>query len=135
MKAVVLDTSALMRLLLPDGPLPAGAEDAIYRAERGDLQLLTPELALAEGAQVLYKKRQQRYINADEQKELLADLLTIPLQLFSHKPLLGRAVALAEEQKLTVYDALFLALAEKYNAVLITADADLLRAAERLHVA
>jgi predicted nucleic acid-binding protein len=135
MKAVVLDTSALLRLLLPDGPLPAGTEDALHRAERGDLQLLTPELALAEGAQVLHKKRQQHYISAEEQKELLADLLSIPLQLFSHKPLLARAVELAEEQKLTVYDALFLALAEKYNAVLITADANLLRTAERLHVA
>lgn len=135
MKAVVLDTSALLRMLLPDGPIPSGAEDALHRAERGDLLLLTPELALAEGAQVLHKKRQQRYINADEQKELLADLLSIPLQLFSHKPLIARAAELAHEQKLTVYDALFLALAEKFNASLITADAQLLHAAERMHFA
>ncbi|MCX7002209.1 MAG: type II toxin-antitoxin system VapC family toxin [bacterium] len=134
MNAVVLDSSALMRMLLPDGPLPADAEEALHRAERGDLLLLAPELALAEGVQVLHKKRQQGRISADEQKELLVDLLSIPLRLFSHKPLLARAMALAHEQALSVYDALFLALAEEFNVRLITADAKLLRAAERMHL-
>jgi len=135
MSAVVLDSSALVRLLLPDGPIPPGAEEALRRAERDEMTLLAPELILVESAHVLHKKRQQGYINADEQKELLADMLSVPLRLFGHPLLVTRALALAQEQAISVYDAFFLALAEKNNVRLITADAKLLRVAERLHLA
>ena len=135
MKAVVFDTSALLRLCLPDGPLPDGAEDAYRRAERGDLHLLAPELILAEGAQALHRKRREGVITPVEQVDLLNDLLSAPLQLFSHKPLAPRAVELAYEHGLTVYDALFLTLAEKYNATLFTTDARLLREARCMHLA
>jgi len=134
MSAVVLDSSALVRLLLPDGPLPPGAEEALRRAERDEMTLLAPELILVESAHVLHKKRQQGYISADEQKELLEGLLSIPLRLCNHAPLVERAMALAHEQAISVYDAFYLALAEKNNVRLVTADTKLLRAAERLHL-
>ena len=135
MSAAVMDSSALVRFLLPDGPLPPGAEEALRRAERNEMMQLAPELIVVESAHVLHKKLQQGYISAAEQKELLADLLSIPLRLCSHVPLAGRAVALAREQALSVYDAFFLALAEQHNVRLITADAKLRRAAARLHLA
>ncbi|MFM2152438.1 MAG: hypothetical protein RL199_873, partial [Pseudomonadota bacterium] len=44
MKRFVLDSSALLRLYLPDGPLPAGLESAVELAGRGDALLLAPQL-------------------------------------------------------------------------------------------
>ena len=135
MKAVVFDTSAFLRLCLPDGPIPEGAQEAYQSAERGDMPLLAPELIVAEGAQALHRKLCQGLITASEQAELLDDLLSAPFQLFSHKPLTPRAIELARSHSLTVYDALFLALAEKYNARLFTTDVRLLRGARRMHLA
>ncbi len=45
---------------------------------------------------------------------------------------LRRALELAHASRLTVYDALFVAVAESYDAVLITADGKLARKAREL---
>ena len=51
--------------------------------------------------------------------------------MVGHRELLDAAVALAREHRLTVYDAIFLALARSRGAELISADADLLAASGR----
>ena len=56
----------------------------------------------------------------------------LPIRLFKHKPIIQHSVELALEHKLTVYDALFLALAEGKNSTLITADRLLQRAAKKM---
>jgi len=126
----VLDTAALVRLYIPDGPLPEGLEQAMRAAERGEATLLAPELMLAEAAQALHKKRCRRVLSATEAHEILTHLLLLPITYMPHAPLMVRASELAHQCKLTVYDALFLALAEQHSARLITAD-DSLRAAAR----
>lgn len=131
MKVFVIDTSALLRLFIPDGPLPEGVEEAIRSVERGGASLLAPELLLAEAGQVLKKKRDLGVLSDVELDDLLADLLGLPIQLCSHKPVLRDAIQKASDAKLTVYDALFLVLAEKHNAVLLTADERLQKAGKR----
>jgi predicted nucleic acid-binding protein len=128
----VIDTSALMRFFIPDGPLPVGLEPALRNAAKGEASLIAPELILAESGQVLHKKRRQKLLEADELDALLDSLLDLPIQLYGHRNLLRSACALAAESGLTVYDALFLALAIRYNASLITADDVLRRAADQL---
>jgi predicted nucleic acid-binding protein len=132
MKTVVMDTSALLRLFIPDGPVPDGAEDAIRRVGQGSAAILVPELALAEAGQVLLKKVAARVLKPEEARELLLDILALPLQLFSHKPLLPRAFELAGAHGVTVYDALFLSLAEKYEAILVTADDEMRKTARKM---
>lgn len=131
---VVVDTSALLRLFIPNGPIPDGLTRALREAERGEGALLAPELILPEAAQVLHKKYKQGLLNLEEVEELLNLIISLPIRLFGHKPLLRRAVALARDQKLTVYDALFLALAEGKNGRLITADRVLRESAKRLEL-
>ena len=48
MRAVVVDTSALIRLYVPDGPIPEGLEAAMGAAWRGEALLIAPDLLLAE---------------------------------------------------------------------------------------
>jgi hypothetical protein len=52
----VLDTSALLRLYLADGPLPPSLEPAIQRGCTGDALLLVPDICLLECASVLLKQ-------------------------------------------------------------------------------
>lgn len=125
MKAFVVDTSALMRLYLPDGPVPDGLEDAVDSAWRGEVALLAPELALAEVAQVLCKKERAAHLSAAESDAIRAEILDLPIEYVGHRDLLEAAVPVARDRGLTVYDALFLALADQRRAQLITADDEL----------
>jgi predicted nucleic acid-binding protein len=134
MKTVVLDTSALLRLFIPDGPVSQDAETALRLVEHGKLALLAPELMLAEAAQVLHKKTLAEIISSKERDDLLEEIVNLPIQYLSHKPLLKRSVAVAETYGLSVYDAIFLALAEKYNSVLVTMDDDLAKAAAKVAI-
>ncbi len=118
----VVDTSALIRLYIPDGPVPEGLTSALQEAERGNAGLIAPELVLAESGQVLHKKRMQGLLSAAEAAAILDSMLHLPIRLFSHAVLVRSACDLAMECNLTVYDALFLALAERHGALLLTAD-------------
>jgi predicted nucleic acid-binding protein len=125
----VLDTSALLRLYLADGPLPPSLEPAIQRGCTGDALLLVPDLCLLECASVLLKQVQRQLLSADECRALLADLLQLPLRLTSATELACAALDQAMVLSLSVYDASYLALALKHGARLITADKQLAKAA------
>jgi len=60
----VLDTSALLRLYLADGPMPPSLEPAIQRGCSGDALLLIPDLCLLECASVLLKQVQRHLLRA-----------------------------------------------------------------------
>ena len=130
MKAYVLDTSALIRYYVPDGPIPDRLDDIVDQAWHGDVLLLVPELAMVEAAQVLLKKQQANYLTSDEATDILESIMNLPLETRPHRDLIELAYGLAWKLKLTVYDAIFLALARKHGAVLVTADQQLKKAWE-----
>jgi len=90
----------------------------LQNSERSNDSLIAPELILVECGQVLNKKRTQKILIDEELNALLDSLLDLPIRLFAHSDLLRPACDLAVELNLTVYDALFLALVKRYNALL-----------------
>lgn len=122
MKVIVADTSVLIRLYLPDGPLPLGFEDHMDSAWQGEAVITIPEIALAEVTQVIWKKQQAGIITENEADEILSAFLDLPLEIVGHKDLLTESLSLARSHHLTIYDCLFLALSIKLKAELITAD-------------
>ena len=122
MKTVVMDTSAIIRFYVPDGPVPDKLNDSIAAAWRAEISLLVPELALAEVTQVLLKKERLGFITQTEADEIFHSVLELPFEVYGHYDLLPDALSIARQYNLTVYDALFLALAIKKSADLITAD-------------
>lgn len=128
----VVDTSALIRLFVPDGPLPAGFDGFMRGVERGINRAIAPELLVAEAANVINKKRKSGELTGNESDQLLSDLLAVPIRLFPHRPLLARAFEMAREHSLTVYDTLYLALAEEHGAVIFSADNQLIKVADYL---
>lgn len=130
----VIDTSALMRLFIPDGELPDGLTAAVAGAERGDDVLLAPELVLAEAGQVLHKKRQAGIVTEGELTEIVERVQSLPIRLATHRGRLEDACGLADDLGLTVYDALFLDLARTHSARLITADVSLAQAARQMNL-
>jgi predicted nucleic acid-binding protein len=128
----VLDTSALIRIYIPDGPVPEQLVKALRSAERGEDAILAPDLLLAECGQVLHRKRLAHLLSDEEVDTLIGHILSLPLRIVPHSEILALASTIALRENLTVYDALFLALAEKHSAKLITADTKLQSAANRL---
>jgi predicted nucleic acid-binding protein len=97
-------------------------------ALRADAVILVPELALAEVGEVLRKKEHAKGLTRKEVDTILHSLLRLPLEIVGHAELIEDALDIARRSKLTVYDALFLALARQRRCDLITADARLARA-------
>jgi len=104
---VVLDTSALIRLYLPEGPIPDFLEESVRLASQAELLLLIPELALAEAAQVLRKKEKAGILTKNEVDIILEAILELPLNIIGHFDILTDALFLARKHDLTVYDSIF----------------------------
>lgn len=125
--SAVIDTSALIRLFIPDGPVPNGLVECLEAGTRGDVRLLAPELILVELGQVLRKKEEKNYLNKAESTEILENVLLLPIKYVSHASLIQPAIALSRKNKLSVYDCLFLALTNSVGAKLFSADERLMK--------
>ncbi len=130
----VVDTSAFLRLFIPDGDLPHGLGAFFRGVERGENLAIAPELMLAEAGNVANKKRCQGLLTRDEASTLVQLMLSMPVRYIPHGDLILSAFQLAESHALTVYDALYLALAHKQNVHLFTADEQLARIASILEL-
>ena len=130
----VIDTSALLRLFIPDGPIPEGFETFLRGVERGGNMAIAPELLLVESANVLDRKKKMDEISETESVQLLTDVLSMPIRYFPHGPLIPAAFDLAREHRITLYDAVYLALALEQGAVLFSADRLMQKAAQEMHI-
>jgi len=119
---IVLDASALVELLLDT---PSGRAIATRIADPA-LGLHIPHLADVEVAQALRRYAKAGELDASAAALALEDLSALDLQRHAHEPFLDRIWEL--RHNLSAYDAVYLALAEVLNAVLLTCDARLSRA-------
>lgn len=128
----VIDTSALIRLFVPDGSIHPEVEVALNQATIGASVVFAPQLILVEAANVLLRKSRRGELSPQELGELLEAVKLLPIRLCDHEALLLPACALAVAYNLSAYDALYLALAEQYGARLITNDEALDKVARML---
>ena len=119
-----LDASTLVELILHT---PTG-EAVAARVSDPDEGLHVPHLADVEVVQALRRYVRHREIDAGAAAVALDDLRALDLQRHAHEPLLERVWELRDN--LTAYDAVYVALAEALNAVLLTCDARLARAVQ-----
>lgn len=129
---LVLDASALASYLT------GGEHSTRVRAEllKARLVLWAPHLVDAEVGHVLRRAVRAGELAPVAARAALEDLADLPLRRAPHRRLLPRAWALREN--LSFYDALYVALAERLQAPLMTLDGRLAGAsgarAEVLHV-
>ena len=125
--ACVLDASAAVRLILAD---PAAAD----LAERvgGAALVLAPELMLTELANTHWKLQRADRHNELDPQELLAEARELVDRLEPDRHLQAEALALACHLNHPVYDCLYLALARREAASLISSDRRLNALAERV---
>ena len=119
---IVLDASALVELILTT---PTGQLVAARIADPAD-GLHVPHLVDIEVAQTLRRFVREGDIDAKTVAGALGDFRALDLQRHAHEPLLGRIWEL--RQNLTAYDAVYVALAEVLDGILVTCDSRLSRA-------
>ena len=113
---IVLDASALVELILDT---PTGRLVARRLADPAE-GLHVPHLADLEVVQALRRYVREGEIDADAAEMALDDLRALDLQRHAHEPLLERVWEL--RKNLTAYDAVYVALAEVIDGVLLTCD-------------
>jgi predicted nucleic acid-binding protein len=125
--ACVLDASAAVRLILGD-PAAAALAQPIGEAAL----VLAPELMLTEVANTLWKLRRADQLITLDPQQLLADARDLVDRVEPDRHLQAEALALACHLNHPVYDCLYLALARREAATLISTDRRLRALAERV---
>jgi predicted nucleic acid-binding protein len=118
---MVLDASVVLEVILRTPESDAIADRILSSRER----LHAPHLLDLEVAQVLRRYVSRGELTEPRGREALDVLSVFPLTRYSHEPLLGRIWALRE--RLTAYDAAYVALAEALADTLLTRDQRLAR--------
>ncbi len=129
-RTLVLDTSVAVKFYVPE-ELREEALDVLAAAESGDLELIAPSTLQPEYFNALWWKHRRGELSREEVRSGWEQLITDrPASLFAPEDLMPRAVQLAFDTGVIVYDALFLALAEDAETVMVTSDGKLLKTLE-----
>jgi len=91
-------------------------------------ELLAPDLLFPEVGNVLWKKVERRELQPEEARSVLHGLARVSLAVHPCQPLVPAALEIALANRRTVYDSLYLALAEARGCRLVTADRRLFNA-------
>ena len=114
---IVLDASVVVDLILDIRPY---SQVISHRIASEALALYAPYLLDAEVGQVLRRWVLRGELSVDRALLAIEDFGVLPICRYPHKPLLGRAFELRNNA--TIYDALYIALAEGLDAPLLTRD-------------
>jgi predicted nucleic acid-binding protein len=114
---IVLDASVVVDLLLG---LPPHESEIAELVRAGAPNLFAPHLLDVEVAQVIRRHVRSGAIDAADAVDTFSVLSSLPIERHPHLPYLERAFDLRDH--VTMYDALYLVLAETLGATLVTRD-------------
>ncbi len=117
----MVDASAAAKWLVPEAGSDK-AEALLVRWRQGEFDLLAPEIVLAEIASMTWKQVLRGLMAADAAMEVFHKFRRVSLPLTSIDDLAGPALKLALQNGHSVYDGLYIALAQITGGSLITAD-------------
>jgi predicted nucleic acid-binding protein len=118
---LVLDASVAIKWVLPepDSPKALGLLDDFKNKVH---ELLAPTTFAVEVAHALTRAERKGILQAGEAVTSLARVFAYPPDLEPFLPLLPRAVEISSQTRTSVYDCLYVALAEQEQCNMITAD-------------
>ena len=117
MSIFVVDASVVLKWFVPEIH-----SDAARRLLSATHQFLSPDLLFPEVGNAIWKKVRRGELTAEDGQKLAADISSVAVETVATRGLMVDAHALAVTTGLTVYDAMYLALAVRLETNLITAD-------------
>jgi predicted nucleic acid-binding protein len=127
MSDTVVDSSVVAKWILPEAD-SAQANRLISEIAMKGERLVILDLALVEVANAIWKQHYRRLITLDEARKFLAALLQAPVQIESAAGILLPSLEIAAKYDRSIYDALFVELAQNLGLPGVTADEPLQRA-------
>ncbi len=119
---VVVDASVVVKWFVRDADTPAAFE-LVQRAVAGEIDLNAPDLCIAESGNAIWKLSEKGKALSRRRARLAVErLASVPIRTTSNRPLLVSAYQLAVRAKITVYDGIYVALAQALDTHLVTAD-------------
>lgn len=118
----VVDASIAVKWVIPEV-----LSDEADRLRDGDDDFVAPDLLLVEVANALWRKTTAKEISPREADAAFDLVRQSGIDLRPSGPLLPRAMDVARRLDHPVYDCVYLALAEREQTALVTADQRLLR--------
>ena len=117
MSVFVVDASVVLKWFVPEIH-----SDAARRLLAATHQFLSPDLLFPEVGNAIWKKVRRGELTAEEGRRLAADISSVAVETVSTRGLMIDGHALAVTTGLSVYDAMYLALAIRLKTDLVTAD-------------
>jgi predicted nucleic acid-binding protein len=129
-KRFVIDASVAVKWLplFGDEPLASHARWYLDRRNAGEISVVVPELFWAEVSNVLWKTARRGTCDPEEASVALSTLQEQELTAVPSLVLVNSALRIAMEHGRSLYDCLYVALAVRSNAQLVTADEKLVNA-------
>ncbi len=128
MRPLVIDARVAVKWFLSE----SHSDQALLIRDRfvdGEYKLIAPDLMLSELANVLWKRRE--LVDEATALDIVRDLLALGVALVPSEQIIIRAYRIARRHSRTVYDSMYLALAESRNCDMVTADERLYYAVEK----
>ena len=123
MKAIVVDASVAIKWFIPEVHAISAT-----RLLHTNLQFIAPDLIFAEVGNILWKKYRSKELTLDTASAILDDFKRLPFNSHENESLLDAAWQIATTYQCTVYDSLYVALAQTEGCLLVTADRALYKA-------
>lgn len=117
----VIDAGVVVKWFIPEED-SAIAHRLLERYLQGLDITIAPDLLISECGNVFWRRCRQGDMTAEEATETIVDLLTLNMPLVPASSLVQSALQLALQHQRTVYDSLYLVLAQERNCSLMTAD-------------
>lgn len=125
-RELVLDTSVAVKFHIPEQDYEK-ARRVQGKLEDGEISLLAPGTILPEVFNAFWQKYRRKELTHDEVRQGWELISELPLNFYATEDLMPRAAEISLQTGVIVYDALFLALAEDAETVMLTADDRLLK--------
>jgi len=128
----VLDASVALKWVLAE--VDSDKADALRDAFRNGVHdFLAPDIFPIEVGHAIARAERRRLITTSEGAVLLGNILTTLPQLVPSLPLLPEAYALASAKRISLYDCLYVALADREGCRFVIADTRLINALQKNH--
>ena len=130
MTSLVVDASVAVKWFVPEVH-----EIAAQKLIDPRYQLFAPDLLWPEFGNILWKKQTRQQISPQATRQILIDFRRHRVGIMPSEPFVVAALEIAERVGRTVYDSLYLALAQRLGCRAVTADEKLFNAVQRDRIA
>ena len=125
---LVIDASVAAKWFLPDEPFSEAALKLLREATVGTTNFIVPDLFFSECGNILWKAARRKRLSAEETVAAIQVIEELHPMTVPAAGLLESTMQIARNHDCTFYDSLYLAVAAKQQAVLVTADEKLANA-------